>query len=941
MAHDRRMRCRYVSVAAIACLWLAAVCVSSVHAQSAPDRPSATSGADPAQIAGDRRQAHRTTLDAAAFRIYVSPTGDDQWSGLRPSREAHGQEGPLKTIVAAQAKARQATAKMAAGQLPSRAVHVILEPGVYTLASSLVFDERDSGRPANPVVYAAERPGTVVISGGVALLPAQATGANVTLRLPPATSVDWSGAHQLFVDGRRATLARQPNEGQYWFVQEADSTGDAGKGGAVNAFRTAREATAWINALGEQDRRGAVVNLYHAWTTGRHRLAGAMPDRIALDPAPRWAFLRFGRSQRFFVENVAAALDAPGEWFGEADKVTFMPQPDQRGRSVGAVLPVLDKLIVMRGNQSTGALVEHLELRGLDLEHTRYATPASGYTDNQAASTIGAAIEVDRARDIVIDDCRLRHLGTYGIWLRSKVRDSILSNNILTDLGAGGIRVGMTSQAADDPSQTGAITVTGNVVTVTGRVFPGAVGIWLGQTWDNRIVQNLVANTSYSGVSVGWRWGYGGATSGRNTIASNALFNIGQGGLSDMGGIYMLGEAPGTVVRGNLIREVRAYAEYGPDGRAGGWGIYQDEGTSDTVVEGNVVVGTDSGGYHLHYGRRNVVRGNLLALGEQSEIRVTKTEPTQTRLFVSGNLLIPDASQPFYGFATPPDVQFEANVVSSATGATQVPIDLMKCKPGCEQRPLRLKAGSLPKAIEVEGLTDGMPTAWRAALSGAGPAVSELYADKAVEGRVRSVQVAPTEAIHVDIAGTAIGDRPVGLNFRPKDDAAAIRVVEDRTAPAGNRCLKFEDSDRFSQRFEPFAFATLGRTEGRWASRLSLWIDERAEFIHEWRDDSKPYKAGPSMVITAKGVLVNNKLVAPVRPRTWTTYTVTAALGRDAGVWNLEIKEEPSGTPRRITGLPLRTPGWNELRWVGFVSNAPSNAAACIGAIAIDASAAR
>ena len=68
---------------------------------------------------------------------------------------------------------------------------------------------------------------------------------------------------------------------------------------------------------------------------------------------------------------------------------------------------------------------------------------------------------------------------------------------------------------------------------------------------------------------------------GRNRIIANALLNIGNGELADLGGSHILGPAPGTVGADNLISEVRRYRELG----AGAWGIYNDEGSSDLRVE--------------------------------------------------------------------------------------------------------------------------------------------------------------------------------------------------------------------------------------------------------------------------------------------------------------------------------------------------------------------
>jgi phenylacetate-CoA oxygenase PaaJ subunit len=149
-------------------------------------------------------------------------------------------------------------------------------------------------------------------------------------------------------------------------------------------------------------------------------------------------------------------------------------------------------------------------------------------------------------------------------------------------------------------------------------------------------------------------------------VVNNLLINIGQGVLSDLGGIYTLGESPGTVISGNVMHEVRPYQGYG----AGAWGMYNDEATTGVLWENNVVVGTDSGGYLLHYGRNNTVRSNLLAYGDRSEVRVTKTDPL-TKLAFNNNLLIPKNTAPFVGFATAPDVVYAMVEADSVRGALQ------------------------------------------------------------------------------------------------------------------------------------------------------------------------------------------------------------------------------------------------------------------------------
>jgi parallel beta-helix repeat protein len=177
----------------------------------------------------------------------------------------------------------------------------------------------------------------------------------------------------------------------------------------------------------------------------------------------------------------------------------------------------------------------------------------------------------------------------------------------------------MRSEAAD---QTGGVAVTNNHIHDIGIVYPAAVGIWVGQSGGNRLAHNHIHDTCYSAMSVGWTWGYGPASARDNIIEYNHAHDIGRGMLSDMGAIYTLGVQPGTVIRRNLFHDIRCRP-----GGYGGWGIYLDEGSTGILVEDNIVYNTETGGFHQHYGKENIVRNNIFAFAARHQIERTRAEP--------------------------------------------------------------------------------------------------------------------------------------------------------------------------------------------------------------------------------------------------------------------------------------------------------------------------
>jgi len=527
--------------------------------------------------------------------------------------------------------------------------------GTYFLSEPLVLGPEDSGTEECPVTYAAYRKEKPIISGGrkiadwrqVAVDGRQLWAAEI-----PEVRRGERFFHELWVNGRRCTRARHPNKGYLKVAEVPEATPQTPWSEGQKSFRFEEgDLKAWSTIS------DAEVVVMNRWVDSHLPVTGVDEAKRLVTFSKRSVF-HLDPGDLYYVENALELLDQPGEWHlnEKTGTLYYMPRPGEDLTQAEVIAPVLTQVLRLEGRPETERFAEHLTFRGLTFAHAEWYFPTGSHQERglptplviewfnpevggfgQAAVGVPGAVYGHGARSCVWDGCTIAHSGTYAIQLGRGCQHNRIVRCDLFDLGAGGVKIGETTITGNPAEQTHSNEVSDCHIHDGGLIFHSGIGIWVGQSYDNRFLRNHIHDFYYSGFSVGWTWGYGESLARGNIVEKNHVHHIGVRSdgdgpiLSDMGGIYTLGIQPGTAIRSNLFHDIAGL-------RYGGWGIYFDEGSTHIVAENNIVYRTTHGGFHQHYGRENVVRNNIFAFGRDQQIQATRPEPHQ-RFTFEGNIV--------------------------------------------------------------------------------------------------------------------------------------------------------------------------------------------------------------------------------------------------------------------------------------------------------------
>ncbi|HHW48845.1 MAG TPA: DUF5018 domain-containing protein [Clostridiaceae bacterium] len=549
---------------------------------------------------------------------YVSPDGNDNNPGT--------ENEPFLTIEKAQETVRNINDNMTGD------IIVYLRGGEYVIDDTIRFNQEDSGSNGYNIIYKAYPGEKPVIQGGKRVSGwTEVEGAGIE-NLWKAQVPGIENTRQLYINGIRATRARGDAivTSGWQYVDDPDMQFNnlleivntyQGSLPVYEGYRTTSKYKDMVNWKNPSD----IEFVYDVgWTHCILPVDSITPTEDGTGaiikmrmPAFRDAQIKGGMHilDPSYIENAYELMDEPGEWYLDrsADELYYIPKPGENMNDIEAIVPVVEKMMEVKGTLDNP--VQNILFDGISFEYSTWLRPSNeGQAEIQANFSkdpnenqnmhdcfvkIPSTIVLDAAKGISFERCKFSKLGSGAIDIQNGSSNNLIRGNEFDEIAASAIQVGDVRVADAHPADPREVVkdnvISNNYIHNIGTEYKGSIGVFAGYTDGTVISHNEITDIAYSGISVGWGWGFWDA-GGRNdapahyprfsepTVAKNNVVEYNHihhvmQKLADGAGIYTLSMMPDTVIRGNLIHD-------NP-----GWpgGIYLDEASGGITVTQNII----------------------------------------------------------------------------------------------------------------------------------------------------------------------------------------------------------------------------------------------------------------------------------------------------------------------------------------------------------------
>ena len=486
--------------------------------------------------------------------FYVAVNGNDTWSGTIAEPNADNTDGPFSTIKRAQRSVRELKKQVYTIKEPpietrfigspyplgnGRDILVLIRGGIYPINQPIEFDANDGGErvetnlPTGAFEYHKLKDYYVTYGAYPDEAPILTGGKPVTHWTKKQNGV-WEthfsrkSVNSLYVNGERQTLARTPNEGYFPVaVMPTDP----------NFFQfNDDDIQTWPNM--ENNR----IHLVVRWSTIHSSIKSIdKTDNLAYLESPHNGLMDV--PPKYYVENVKALMDHPGEWFfDEKTNILSLIPPVGVLNPNDAIItvPHANGLISVKGNPDQP--VRNLRFYGLFFQET--------------AEGGSAAMDFSYVKNCEILKNTIQNVGQTAIQYGVGSYHNLVSKNTISHVKGNGINAMGNVRPERFADWVSDNTISYNTIT---DCWPASRGIHTANASRTYIGHNHVSQTGSYGIAVGSWPNVEENSDGNHVVEFN---HVSETCLvrDDEGGIAVYGLSKGSIVRNNLIHDV-AHAE--------------------------------------------------------------------------------------------------------------------------------------------------------------------------------------------------------------------------------------------------------------------------------------------------------------------------------------------------------------------------------------------
>lgn len=364
------------------------------------------------------------SLAATEFWVAPAPLGDDDNSGITPQQ-------PWLTIQ----KARDHIRQEGANDGMTDDVIVNIKAGDYLVTSPITFGVEDSGGNGHHVIYrSVDGPGAARIRSGERLIGWEPDGA-IWRRSFSSTSP----VRVFYENGKAAVVARSPNlaehpryPGAHGGYRISEAGGGSGTVGWLQYYSGNYNPTDWT-LTGQ----ASVSWWFKSGSPDWGILSGTLTGINAATRRFTFATNSYqpGAGDRFQISGIRELLDAPGEYFHDvANNRLYYHSRFGSPNTQQVWLPRARRLLEIVGTQ-VGSQVHHIQFEGIAFSET---IPHGGGID-YAWINPSAGVLLKHSNNIVIKNCLLEQLGTFGILMLEDNHHNRIEGCLIRHCGSSGI----------------------------------------------------------------------------------------------------------------------------------------------------------------------------------------------------------------------------------------------------------------------------------------------------------------------------------------------------------------------------------------------------------------------------------------------------------------------------------------------------------------------